>query len=203
MGQIKTERNTGGIEGLCVIEPLVHEDSRGCFMETYNAADMKEAGFDIVFVQDNQSSSSKGVIRGLHYQKEFPQTKLIRCIKGCVYDVAVDLRKDSPTYGRYYGLILSAENRKQLLIPKGFAHGFLVLSDTADLCYKCDDLYHQNDEAGLAWTDPDLGIDWPGVKGDYNGTADPAGYVLEDVPLTLSEKDGKWPRLKDIKLKTL
>ena len=199
MGQIRVERNVGGIEGLCVIMPLVHEDSRGYFMETYNASDMKEAGFDIVFVQDNQSSSSKGVLRGLHYQKEHPQTKLIRCIKGCVYDVAVDLRKDSPAYGRHYGLIMSAENRKQLLIPKGLAHGFLVLSDTAELCYKCDDLYHRDDEGGLAWNDPDIGIDWPGIKGNYNGTADPAGYVLEDVSLTLSEKDSRWPRLKDLK----
>lgn len=200
MGQIKVEYDAGGIKGLCVIEPQVHKDERGYFMETYNSREMKDAGFDVVFVQDNQSSSVKGVLRGLHYQKEYPQTKLIRVIKGSVYDVAVDLRKDSETYGRYYGLILSEDNKKEFLIPKGFAHGFLVLSDSAELQYKCDDFYRPNDEAGLAWNDPDIGIEWPQLQGRYNGTADPAGYALNDgTPLILSEKDRKWKGIDEIK----
>ena len=135
MGQIKVEKNVGGIQGLCVIEPTVHGDSRGYFMETYNENDMKEAGLDMVFVQDNQSCSTKGVLRGLHFQKQFPQGKLVRVIKGSVYDVAVDLRSDSETYGKYYGIELTEENKKQFYIPQGFAHGFLVLSDVAEFCY--------------------------------------------------------------------
>ena len=145
MGQIKVDYNVSGIEGLCVITPAVHGDSRGYFMETYNENDMKEAGFDITFVQDNESGSVKGVLRGLHFQKQYPQTKLVRVIKGCVYDVAVDVRPGSATFGKYHGEILSAENKKQFLIPKGFAHGFLVLSDAAEFCYKCDDFYHPGD----------------------------------------------------------
>lgn len=152
MGQIKVDYNVDGIEGLCVISPAVHGDSRGYFMETYNANDMKEAGLDILFVQDNQSMSTKGVLRGLHFQKQYPQTKLVRVIKGSVFDVAVDLRSGSPTYGKYHGELLTEENKKQFLIPRGFAHGFLVLSDTAEFCYKCDDFYHANDEGGMAWT---------------------------------------------------
>ena len=132
MGQIKVEKNVGGIQGLCVIEPTVHGDSRGYFMETYNENDMKEAGLDMVFVQDNQSCSTKGVLRGLHFQKQFPQGKLVRVIKGSVYDVAVDLRSDSETYGKYYGIELTEENKKQFYIPQGFAHGFLVLYDVAE-----------------------------------------------------------------------
>lgn len=197
MGQIKVDYNVGGIEGLCVIEPTVHGDSRGYFMETYNAADMKEAGLDIVFVQDNQSCSSKGVLRGLHFQKEFPQTKLVRVIRGAVYDVAVDLREGSATYGKYYGKILSEENRRQFLIPRGFAHGFLVLSDIAEFCYKCDDFYHPNDEGGIAWNDPGIGIEWPGVIGEYPGSADASGYCFADgTPLKIIEKDQKWGRLE-------
>ncbi len=146
MGQISVEKNVDGIEGLCVITPAVHGDSRGYFMETYSQRDMEEAGIDITFVQDNQSMSTKGVLRGLHFQKQFPQTKLVRAIKGEVFDVAVDLRKDSPTYGKWHGEILSEENKKQFLVPRGFAHGFLVLSDVAEFCYKCDDFYHPNDE---------------------------------------------------------
>ena len=193
MGQITVEKNAGGIEGLCVIEPAVHGDNRGYFMETYSQRDMEEAGIDIVFVQDNQSMSTKGVLRGLHYQKQYPQTKLVRAIKGSVFDVAVDLRTDSKTYGKWYGVELSEENKKQFLIPKGFAHGFLVLSETAEFCYKCDDFYHPNDEGGLAWNDPEIGITWPSVVGEYKGSADPSGYTLEDgTPLNFSEKDTKW-----------
>ena len=170
MGQIKVEKNVGGIQGLCVIEPTVHGDSRGYFMETYNENDMKEAGLDMVFVQDNQSCSTKGVLRGLHFQKEFPQGKLVRVIKGSVYDVAVDLRSDSETYGKYYGIELTEENKKQFYIPQGFAHGFLVLSDVAEFCYKCTDFYHPGDEGGMAWNDPEIGIQWPQVKGIYQGS---------------------------------
>ena len=198
MGQIKVEHNVGGIDGLCVIEPAVHGDSRGYFMETYNANDMKEAGLDILFVQDNQSCSTKGVLRGLHFQKQFPQTKLVRVIKGSVFDVAVDLRSDSSTYGKYFGVLLSEENKKQFLIPRGFAHGFLVLSDVAEFCYKCDDFYHPNDEGGMAWNDPEIGIKWPGLVGVYPGSASALGYTLADgTPLNLSEKDQKWLGIRD------
>lgn len=198
MGQIKVEYNVNGIEGLCVITPAVHGDHRGYFMETYNASDMKEAGIDINFVQDNQSMSKKGVLRGLHFQKQYPQTKLVRAIKGSVFDVAVDLRKDSPTYGKYHGELLSEENKKQFLIPRGFAHGFLVLSDVAEFCYKCDDFYHPNDEGGMAWNDPEIGIRWPEITGEYKNSASAEGYSLSDgTPLNLSEKDQKWLGLKD------
>lgn len=191
--QITVEKNVGGIEGLCVITPAVHGDSRGYFMETYSQRDMEEAGLNITFVQDNQSMSTKGVLRGLHFQKNFPQTKLVRVIKGRVFDVVVDLRKDSATYGKWYGVELTEENKKQFLIPRGFAHGFLVLSDTAEFCYKCDDFYHANDEGGLAWNDPNIGIVWPEVIGEYRGSADSAGYTLQDgTPLNLSEKDKSW-----------
>ena len=197
MGQITVEKNVGGIEGLCVITPAFHGDNRGYFMETYSQRDMEEAGINITFVQDNQSCSTKGVLRGLHFQKQYPQTKLVRVIKGRVFDVVVDLRKDSQTYGKWHGVELNEENKKQFLIPKGFAHGFLVLSDIAEFCYKCDDFYHANDEGGLAWNDPEIGIDW-GIVGKYNGTASAEGYTLEDgTPLNLSEKDQKWLGLKD------
>lgn len=197
MGQITVEKNVGGIEGLCVITPAVHGDSRGYFMETYSQRDMEEAGIYLTFVQDNQSMSTKGVLRGLHFQKQYPQTKLVRVIKGRVFDVAVDLRKDSATYGKWYGVELTEENKKQFLIPRGFAHGFLVLSDTAEFCYKCDDFYHANDEGGLAWNDPNIGVVWPEVIGEYHGSADGAGYTLQDgTPLNLSEKDKKWDRME-------
>ena len=193
MGQITVEKNVGGIEGLHVITPAVHGDSRGYFMETYSQRDMEEAGIYLTFVQDNQSMSTKGVLRGLHFQKNFPQTKLVRVIKGRVFDVAVDLRKGSLTYGKWYGVELTEENKKQFLIPRGFAHGFLVLSDTAEFCYKCDDFYHANDEGGLAWNDPNIGIVWPEVIGEYRGSAGSAGYSSHDgTPLNLSEKDKKW-----------
>lgn len=194
MGQITVEKNAGGIEGLCVITPTVHGDNRGYFMESYNLRDMQEAGIDITFVQDNQSMSVKGVLRGLHYQKSFPQSKLVRVIKGAVFDVAVDLRPGSKTYGKWYGVELTEENKKQFLIPRGFAHGFLVLSDSAEFCYKCDDFYHANDEGGLAWNDPAIGITWPGIVGEYKGSASAEGYTLADgTPLNLSEKDQNWP----------
>lgn len=198
MGQIKVEKNVGGIEGLCVIMPAVHGDNRGYFMETYSQRDMAEAGLDIPFVQDNQSMSTRGVLRGLHFQKNFPQTKLVRAIKGSVFDVAVDLRAGSATYGKWYGVLLTEENKKQFLIPKGFAHGFLVLTDTAEFCYKCDDFYHANDEGGLAWNDPAIGIEWPGVVGEYNGNASADGYSYDGMKLNLSEKDQKWLGIRDV-----
>lgn len=170
------------IEGLYVIEPTVFKDERGYFVETYNQNDMKEAGLDMVFVQDNQSMSTRGVLRGLHFQKQFPQGKLVRVVRGKVFDVAVDLRSDSKTYGKWFGVELSAENMKQFYIPEGFAHGFLVLSDEAEFCYKCTDFYHPGDEGGLAWNDTEIGVEWP---------------LEEGVDLIISEKDQKWKGLKD------
>ena len=170
------------IEGLYVIEPIVFKDERGYFVETYNQNDMKEAGLDMVFVQDNQSMSTRGVLRGLHFQKQFPQGKLVRVVRGKVFDVAVDLRSDSKTYGKWFGVELSAENMKQFYIPEGFAHGFLVLSDEAEFCYKCTDFYHPGDEGGLTWNDPEIGVEWP---------------LEEGVDLIISEKDQKWKGLKD------
>lgn len=197
MGQIKVTECP--IKGLYVIEPAVHGDNRGYFMETYNQRDMAEVGLNMTFVQDNQSMSTKGVLRGLHYQKQYPQGKLVRVIRGTVYDVAVDLREGSPTFGKYHGEILSEENKKQFLIPKGFAHGFLVLSETAEFCYKCDDFYYPNDEGGLAWNDPDIGIEWPEVIGEYGGTASQEGYTLTDgTVLNVSEKDQKLLTLKSV-----
>ncbi len=168
------------IEGLLIIEPQVFGDNRGYFMETYNENDFNNHGINYRFVQDNQSCSSKGVLRGLHYQKTHPQTKLVRVLEGEVYDVAVDLRKNSPTYGKYVGILLSSENKKMFLIPKGFAHGFVVLSDTAIFAYKCDDFYHPEDEGAIAWDDPDVNVDWPIKEG-----------------IVLSEKDKHHPTLKE------
>ena len=191
MGQIKVTKCP--IEGLYIIEPAVHGDSRGWFMETYSQRDMEAAGLNMVFVQDNQSMSVKGVLRGLHFQKQYPQGKLVRVIKGRVFDVAVDLRAGSETYGQWYGVELTEENKKQFYISEGFAHGFLVLSDTAEFCYKVTDFYHPGDEGGLAWNDPAIGIRWPEVTGSYWGTASAAGYTLADgTPLNLSEKDQNW-----------
>jgi dTDP-4-dehydrorhamnose 3,5-epimerase len=193
MGQLKVEENMGGIEGLCVIVPAIYGDARGYFMETYNQKDFHEAGLNMEFVQDNQSSSTKGVLRGLHFQKEFPQGKLVRVIKGAVFDVAVDLRSNSNTYGKWYGIELTADNKKQFYIPKGFAHGFLVLSDIAEFCYKCTDFYRPKDEGGLAWNDPQIAIQWPQLVGEYKGNASAEGYAMGDgCPLILSEKDQKW-----------
>lgn len=175
MGKITVE--TCGIEGLKVITPQVFGDARGYFMETYQYNDYKEAGIDEIFVQDNQSASKRGVLRGLHFQKEFPQGKLVRVIKGEVFDVAVDLRAGSPTFGKWYGIVLSEENKKQFFVPKHFAHGFLVLSEYAEFCYKCTDFYHPGDEGGLMWNDADIKVDWP---------------LQEGVELILSERDTKW-----------
>ena len=198
MGQIKVEKNAGGIDGLCIIEPAVHGDTRGYFMETYNKKDMNEAGLDMNFVQDNQSCSKKGVLRGLHFQKQYPQGKLVRVIRGRVFDVAVDLRSDSETYGRWHGVELTEDNKKQFYIPEGFAHGFLVLSDIAEFCYKVTDFYHPGDESGIAWNDPEIGIIWPEIVGEYSGGANAEGYTLKDgTSLVLSDKDQIWLGLKD------
>lgn len=196
MGQIKVIK--APIEGLYVIEPTVHGDSRGYFVETYNQKDMHEAGLDMVFVQDNQSMSAKGVLRGLHSQKQYPQGKLVRVVEGAVFDVAVDLRKDSKTFGKWFGVELTAENNKQFYISEGFAHGFLVMSDVAKFCYKVTDFYHPGDELGIAWNDPDIGIKWPNVLGEYKGSASAEGYSFEGTPLKLSDKDQKLLRMKDI-----
>ena len=195
MGKLTVE--TCEIEGLKVITPQVFGDKRGYFMETYQANDFKEIGIDLPFVQDNQSASKKGVLRGLHFQINFPQDKLVRVIKGEVFDVAVDLRADSPTYGCWHGELLSEENNNQFLVPRGFAHGFLVLSDVAAFCYKCDDFYHPNDEGGLAWNDPEIGIVWPGLEGEYKGNAGAEGYTVNRVSLNLSDNDQKCLGIKD------
>lgn len=159
MGKFKFTET--GIEGMFVVEPTVFEDNRGFFMETFQENDFKEAGYDLKFVQDNQSKSSKGVLRGLHLQLKYPQGKLVRVIKGEVFDVGVDLRGDSPTYGKWFGAVLSEENKKQLYIPPKFAHGFVVLSDEAEFLYKCTEFYHGEDESGIKWDDEDIAIDWP------------------------------------------
>lgn len=178
----KFKFNKTDIEGVVIIEPKTFGDNRGYFMETYNKNEFVENGITEEFVQDNESFSTKDVLRGLHFQKQYPQGKLVRVVEGTVYDVAVDLRKDSKTYGKYVGVELSAENKKEFFIPKGFAHGFCVLSETAKFVYKCTDVYHPNDEGGLAWDDPDIGINWP----------------IEN-PI-LSEKDKIHPRLKELNL---
>lgn len=196
MGQIKVTK--APIDGLYVIEPTVHGDSRGYFVETYNQKDMLDAGLDMVFVQDNQSMGTKGVLRGLHFQKQHPQGKLVRVIQGTVFDVAVDLRSGSKTYGQWFGIELSEENNKQFYVSEGFAHGYLVLSDVAKFCYKVTDFYHPGDEGGLAWNDPEIGIVWPGLVGSCQGTASAEGYQLEDsTKLNLNDRDQKWLGLKD------
>ena len=181
MGNFKF--NTTDIEGVFVVEPKVYGDERGYFMETYSEAEFREAGLDYRFVQDNQSSSRKGVLRGLHFQKTHPQAKLVRVLSGEVFDVAVDLREGSSTFGRWVGELLSADNKKQLIIPRGFAHGFLVVSETAEFAYKCDDFYHPEDEGGIMYDS--AGIDWPEIDGE----------------LILSEKDLKHPRLEELNFK--
>ena len=180
MGQIKVTKCD--IEGLYVIEPQVHADARGYFVETYNQKDMHEAGLDMVFVQDNQSKSSKGVLRGLHFQKEYPQGKLVRVLSGRVFDVAVDVRKNSKTYGKWFGVELSDENKKQFYISEGFAHGFLVLSDEAVFAYKVTDFYHPGDEGGIMWNDPDIAVEWP---------------IEEGMEILLSDKDKVQPSFKE------
>lgn len=172
------------IEGVYIIETGVFGDNRGYFMETYNYNDFKSAGLDEVFVQDNKSKSKRGVLRGLHFQKNYSQGKLVRVEKGNVFDVVVDLREKSSTYGKWIGVTLSEENRKQFYIPKGFAHGFLVLSDEAEFCYKCTEFYHPEDENGIIWNDPDINIKWP-LEGIDN--------------IIFSEKDKLWPTLKEYK----
>ena len=176
---IKTE-----IDGVMIIEPKVFGDNRGYFMETYTEKDFVEAGITVKFVQDNQSKSKKGVLRGLHYQTEHSQSKLVRVIKGEVFDVAVDLREGSKTFGKWVGVHLSDENKRQFFIPKHFAHGFVVLSDEVEFCYKCDDFYYPEFEAGLMWNDPDIAIDWP---------------IGDDFEVLLSEKDKKHPSIKTLK----
>lgn len=174
------------IEGVYILEPKVFYDNRGYFMETYNAKDFEELGLKYNFIQDNQSKSKKGVLRGLHFQKENTQAKLVRCTRGEVFDVAVDLRTGSKTYGKWESVILSEENKKMFIIPKGFAHGFLVLSEEAEFTYKCDDIYNKNAECGLAWNDKDIGIKWP----------------LDNISkeeLLISEKDTQWPTLNDLR----
>lgn len=195
MGQIKVTKSP--IEGLYIIEPTVHRDSRGYFAETYNQRDMHEAGLDMAFVQDNESMSTKGVLRGLHFQKRYPQGKLVRVIEGAVFDVAVDLRSGSETYGQWYGAELTAQNCRQFYISEGFAHGFLVLSEVARFCYKVTDFYHPGDEGGLAWNDPEIGIQWPGVTGEYKGDAGAEGYKFDDTKLNINERDQSWLGLKD------
>lgn len=175
MGKIKVE--SCEIEGLKVITPTVFGDERGYFMETYNYNDFKEAGIDVQFVQDNQSASKKGVLRGLHFQINYPQDKLVRVVNGEVFDVAVDLREGSKTYGKWFGVLLSAENKKQFFIPKNFAHGFIVLSDYAEFAYKCTDFYHPNDEGGLYFDDPEIGVEWPM----------PEGMTKEDLIISYTE----------------
>lgn len=174
------------IEGVKIVDVNAYGDSRGYFMETYKQSDFVAGGIGCVFVQDNQSSSVRGVLRGLHFQIEHPQSKLVRVVSGKVFDVAVDLRKDSATYGKWEGVVLSAENRRQFFIPRGFAHGFLVLSDSAEFCYKCDDVYHPGDEGGLMWNDPKIGIEWPALGGDD---------LFDESQLVLSDKDRRHPPL--------
>lgn len=175
------------IPDLYIIEPTVFGDNRGFFMETYSKKEFQEIGFDIDFVQDNHSRSKKGTLRGLHFQKEFPQAKLVRVIKGEVFDVAVDIRKNSVTFGKWFGVVLSEENKRQFLIPEGFAHGFLALTEIVEFTYKCSDYYHPEDEGGVIWNDSVIGVKWPLEE-----------YGIKE-PL-LSEKDKKWPTLKELKI---
>lgn len=175
------------IEGVTIVDVKSYGDDRGYFMETYKQPDFVAGGIDVDFVQDNQSSSTKGVLRGLHFQINHPQSKLVRVVSGEVFDVAVDLRPGSATYGKWEGVVLSAENKRQFFIPRGFAHGFLVLSDTAEFCYKCDDIYHPNDEGGLMWNDPEIGIIWPALQGDE---------IFDETKIILSDKDKLHPAFK-------
>ena len=170
------------IEGLYILEPKVFYDDRGYFMETYNQNDFDELGLNMKFVQDNESKSKRGVLRGLHFQKKHPQGKLVRVIKGSVYDVAVDIRKNSKTFGKWVGVELSEENKKQFYIPEGFAHGFLVLSEEAQFVYKCSDFYYPEDEGGIIYNDSTINISWT---------------IPEDMEVVISEKDKKWGGLKE------
>jgi len=175
--------NETKIKGVYIIDVKTYGDNRGYFMETYKESDFMDAGLNYKFVQDNQSSSKKGVLRGLHFQKTYPQAKLVRVLSGEVFDVAVDLRKNSETYGQWVGVLLSGKNHRQFMIPRGFAHGFVVVSEYAEFAYKCDELYHPEDEGGIAWNDPDIGIEWGDLK-----------------EIILSEKDKKNPTLAECKM---
>ncbi|MEJ8542983.1 dTDP-4-dehydrorhamnose 3,5-epimerase [Methanothermobacter wolfeii] len=170
------------LDGAVIIEPEVYSDERGYFMETFNESDFIDGGLDVRFVQDNESMSRRGVLRGLHFQLRKPQGKLVRVVKGEVFDVAVDLRRDSETYGEWTGVILSDSNRREFFIPEGFAHGFLALSDECILNYKCTRLYHPEYDSGIPWNDPDIGIEWP--------------LDLVDE-LIISDKDRKWRPLRE------
>ena len=181
------------VEGVVIVETIAFGDNRGNFMETYHEQKFAEGGITTKFIQDNQSKSTRGVLRGLHFQKNFPQAKLVRVIFGEVYDVAVDLRKGSPTFGKYVGALLSAANRRQFFIPKGFAHGFLVLSEEAEFVYKCDEFYHPEDEGGLMRNDPAVGIEWPELVKNENGTY----QMIDGAPLNLSAKDLLQPSLEE------
>lgn len=187
MGKFK--RIDTKIDGVYIIEPTVFGDERGYFMETYEKSNFEEIGINGEFVQDNQSRSKKGVLRGLHFQKKHSQAKIVRCIKGEVFDVAVDLRPNSETYGKWEGVILSEENKKMFYIPRGFAHGFLVLSDIAEFCYKVDNIYDHESEGGVMWNDKDINIKWPKIEGIQE-------YLT-------SEKDTKWPTLNELKSRGL
>ena len=178
------------IDGVTVVEPKSYGDRRGYFMETYKQSDFIAGGITCDFVQDNQSSSTRGVLRGLHFQIEHPQAKLVRVVRGAVFDVAVDLREGSETWGQWEGVVLSADNHRQLFIPRGFAHGFLVLSDEAEFCYKCDDVYHPGDEGGLMWNDPEIGIEWPALEGDD---------AFDASKVVLSDKDKLHPSLSSMR----
>jgi dTDP-4-dehydrorhamnose 3,5-epimerase len=180
---------TTPVEGLVVVTPRVFDDERGYFMETYQAFHFAEGGITASFVQDNQSASVKGVLRGLHFQIEHPQAKLVRVIRGEVFDVAVDVRPNSATFGQWFGIVLSEENKKQLFIPRGFAHGFLVLSDYAEFAYKCDDVYYPGDEGGIAWNDDTLNINWPELINEETG---------EPIPYLLSDKDQTHPTFPEV-----
>ena len=183
---------TTSIEGVTVVDTKTFGDKRGYFTETYKKPDFVAGGITCDFVQDNQSSSTRGVLRGMHFQKEHPQAKLVRVVRGAVFDVCVDLRKNSPTWGKWEGVVLSEQNRRQFFIPRGFAHGFLVLSDVAEFIYKCDDIYHPNDEGGIMWNDPAIGIEWPPMEGDS---------VFDETKLVLSEKDKVHPPLNMLELR--
>ena len=187
-----------GIKDLKVIKYDPYIDNRGYFYEAYNKNDFIKMGINEEFVQDNISMSSQGVLRGLHFQINYPQSKLVRCLKGQVYDVAVDLRVNSETFGKYYGILLSEDNNTMFYIPKNFAHGFLVLSSEAELCYKVSDFYRPDDEGGLAWNDPEIGIKWPNVAGNYSGSASPDGYLFDGIALSLSEKDQRQPSWREL-----
>ena len=171
------------LDGVIIIAPQVFRDDRGFFMESYSRRDFEQLGIDVEFVQDNHSLSRRGTLRGLHFQREYPQAKLLRVLRGRAFDVAIDLRADSPTCGRWHGVILDADSKRMFYIPVGFAHGFLALTDEVELAYKCSEYYHPEDEGGLIWNDPEVGIDWP--------------LDLVDRPL-LSTKDGQFPTLSEL-----